>query len=88
MEVNKGDVVKINGEKYDVCEFFPDIDDVHGDDLVGEHSYFGLVKQGSGKIQPTHFLKIYNGKKVFGKIVKEEFVDGNEITSKNVKVIK
>ena len=61
MEISKGNIIEICGEKYDVMNLRGEIDkyDTEKNEFVGEHTSVELHKFGEPSLYPTHLLKIY-----------------------------
>lgn len=66
MNIQKGNILKIGKDKYDVLSFMEEVDkfDTEKNELLGEHTAINLHKTGDSSLHPTHLLKIYhdNGK--------------------------
>lgn len=63
MKVSKGDILSIEGEKYNVIKVMREIDryDSKNKKLVGQHMEIELSNSGE---TPTHVLKIYSDEKI------------------------
>jgi hypothetical protein len=62
MNIQKGNIIKIEKEKYDVLSIMEEIDkyDTEKNEFVGEHTAIELHKFGNSSLHPTHLLKVYN----------------------------
>ena len=62
MNIQKGNIIKIGKEKYDVLNVTEEIDkyDTEKNEFVGEHTAIELHKIGDSSLHPTHLLKIYH----------------------------
>lgn len=62
MNIQKGNIIKIGNEKYDVLSTLEEIDkyDTKKNEFVGEHTEIELHKIGDPALHPTHLLKIYH----------------------------
>lgn len=61
MNIQKGCILKIGKEKYDVWSVNGDIDryDTENNEVLGEHTAIELHKRGDSSLHPTHLLKVY-----------------------------
>ena len=62
MNIQKGNILKIGKDKYDVLGIREEVDkfDTEKNELVGEHTAIDLHKTGDSSLHPTHSLKIYH----------------------------
>jgi len=65
MKFNKGQIIKIGKEKFDVLKTFHDINwwDSDKNEIIGEHTAIELHKIGDFDLHPTHLIKLYYDKK-------------------------
>jgi hypothetical protein len=62
MNIQKGNIIKIGKDKYDVLNVMEAIDkyDTEKNEFVGEHTAIELHKIGDSSLHPTHLLKVYH----------------------------
>ncbi len=62
MNIQKGNIIKIGKEKYDVLSVMEEIDryDTEKNEFVGEHTAIELHKMGDSSLHSTHLLKVYH----------------------------
>jgi hypothetical protein len=62
MNIQKGNIIKIGKDKYDVLSVMEGIDkyDTEKNEFVGEHKAIELHKMGDSSLHATHLLKVYH----------------------------
>ena len=62
MNIQKGNIIKIGKDKYDVLSVMEEIDkyNTEKNEFVGEHTAIEIHKFGDSSLHATHLLKIYH----------------------------
>lgn len=62
MKIQKGNIIRIGKEKYDVLSVMEEIDryNTEKNEFVGEHTAIEIHKFGDSSLHTTHLLKVYH----------------------------
>ena len=84
MNIEVGDIIQIENEKFDVLQKMVEIDSIDNttQTLIGEHTELSLHLHGDNSLHPTHILKKYRNseRNVLLKIHLEQIVPLGTIT--------